>query len=64
VNKLICMKSEIIFVIEDAVEGGYIAKALGFSIFTQGETIEELRKNIREAVICHFDESEAPNIIG
>jgi predicted RNase H-like HicB family nuclease len=58
------MKSEIIFVIEDAVEGGYIAKALGFSIFTQGETIEELRKNIREAVICHFDESEAPNIIG
>lgn len=46
---------EIIFLIEDAVEGGYTAKALGYSIFTDGEDLEELKINIIEAVQCHFD---------
>lgn len=43
------------FLIEKAEEGGYTAKALIFPIFTQGETLDEVVKNIGEAVECHFD---------
>jgi predicted RNase H-like HicB family nuclease len=43
------------FLIEKAEERGYTAKALIFPIFTQGETLDETVKNIREAVECHFD---------
>ncbi len=57
------MNSELIFIVEEAAEGGYLAKALGESIFTEGETLVELRQNIREAVLCHFDEGKAPRII-
>jgi hypothetical protein len=57
------MKNEIIFYIEDSYEGGYEARALGHSIFTEGDTIEELRENIKDAVICHFDENQAPQVI-
>ena len=57
--------SEIIFEVqEDMVEGGYTASALGYGIHTQGESLEELRSNIREAVECHFEESaQSPKII-
>jgi predicted RNase H-like HicB family nuclease len=57
--------SEIIFdVREDDVDGGYIASALGVGIHTQGETLEELRSNVKEAVDCYFDENmEAPRVI-
>ena len=57
--------SEIIFEVrEDEADGGYTARALGHSIFTEAETLEELRKNVREAADCHFDEdAEAPRII-
>jgi predicted RNase H-like HicB family nuclease len=54
--------SEIIFIVEKADEGGYTAKSLGFSIFTEGETLDELKENIKEAVKCHFDEKEIPHI--
>ena len=48
--------SEIIFeVSEDEIDGGYSASALGHGIHTQGETIEELRRNVKEAVECYFD---------
>ena len=48
--------SEIIFeVSEDETDGGYSAGALGYGIHTQGETIDELRRNVREAVECYFD---------
>jgi len=55
--------NEIIFVVEDAVEGGYNARALGESIFTQAETVEELRANVREAVECFYGDNSAPKII-
>jgi len=55
--------NEIIFLVEEDIEGGYIAKALGESIITQGETLEELRKNIKDAVNCHFEENQKPKII-
>ena len=50
--------SEIIFeVSQDDVDGGYSASALGYGIHTQGETIEEVRANVRDAVDCYFDET-------
>jgi predicted RNase H-like HicB family nuclease len=55
--------TEIIFIVEDALEGGFTAKALGESIFTEAETIEELRLNVKEAVECHFDEDKMPKLI-
>jgi predicted RNase H-like HicB family nuclease len=57
--------TEIIFdVREDDVDGGYNASALGVGIHTQGDTLEELRANVREAVDCYFDETmEAPKVI-
>lgn len=57
------MRTELIFLVEEAPEGGFIAHALGESIFTEGETLPELKANIREAVLCHFEENEAPKII-
>ena len=55
--------TEIIFIVEPSDEGGYVAKALGYSIYTEGETIEELKENIKDAVRCHFDEKNIPRII-
>jgi len=46
---------EIIFLIEEDIDGGYNARAMGFPIFTQAETIDELKKMIDDAVRCHFD---------
>jgi hypothetical protein len=46
--------SEIIFSVQESPEGGYEARALGCSIFTQAETMDELRANVKEAVACHF----------
>jgi predicted RNase H-like HicB family nuclease len=55
--------NEIIFLIEEDLEGGYTARAMGESIFTEGETIEEIKKNIKEAVECHFDDEKKPKLI-
>jgi predicted RNase H-like HicB family nuclease len=55
--------NELIFLVEEAPEGGYIARALGHSIFTESETLEELRANVRDAIQCHFDEGKAPKVI-
>jgi hypothetical protein len=52
--------TEIIFLVEEAEEGGYTARAVSHSIFTEADTLDELRGNIREAVECHFDEGQAP----
>ena len=49
---------EIIFVVEESPEGGYEARALGYSIFTEAESLEGIRKMVRDAVACHFNESE------
>ena len=56
--------NEIIFVVEEDIEGGFNARALGESIFTQGDTVEELKDNVKEAVALHFeDQDEKPKII-
>lgn len=55
--------SEIVFLVEDAAEGGLLARALGHSIFTEADTYDELRVRVRDAVRCHFDNAERPNVI-
>ena len=52
--------NEIIFVVENSDEGGYTAKSLGHSIYTEAETLDELKENVKDAVKCHFDEKEIP----
>ncbi len=55
---------EIIFLIENDIGGGFTAKALGESIFTEGDTLEKLKENIKDAIKCHFDnEEEIPKVI-
>ena len=55
--------SEIHFVVEEAPEGGYIAKAINEDIFTEADYITSLHANVRDAVHCHFDEGEVPGVI-
>jgi len=55
--------NELIFLVEEAPEGGFIARALGHSIFTEAETLAHLRQQVRDAVQCHFDEGQAPKVI-
>ncbi len=50
--------TEIIFeVSEDEIDGGYSASALGYGIHTQGDSLEEIRRNVKEAVDCYFDDA-------
>ena len=56
--------NEIIFLIEESLEGGYEARALETSIHTEAENLTELKDSIRDAVKCHFNEEERPRIIG
>jgi predicted RNase H-like HicB family nuclease len=56
--------SEIIFEVCEAEEGGFWARALDHSIFTQGEDWNDLRAMVKDAVVCHFEkEAERPKII-
>ena len=55
--------TEIVFVVEQAPEGGYTARAVGESIFTEADTEAELRVAVQDAVYCHFDEGQSPKII-
>ncbi len=54
---------EIIFEVTEGDDGGYDARALGYSIFTQGEDWADLKTMVKDAVLCHFDEGGAPKII-
>ena len=57
------MDTEIIFAVEESPEGGFEAQALGHAIFTQADTLEELRAEVQDAVRCHFDENVRPKVI-
>lgn len=54
---------EVIFLIEEAPEGGFTARALGASIFTEADRVIDLYDKIRDAVRCHFDEDQIPKVI-
>jgi hypothetical protein len=60
---MIVPQSEIIFSVVESPEGGYEARALGFSIFSQADSLEELKTMIRDAVGCHFDAADKPSVI-
>ncbi len=56
--------TEIVFVIEEDPDGGFTARALGHSIFTEGDDMDALREHVRDAVRCHFaDEASRPRVI-
>jgi len=56
-------ETEIIFAVDESPEGGYEARALGYSIYTLADTLAELREMVRDAVSCHFDEEDRPRVI-
>jgi len=55
--------NELFFLVEEAAEGGYSARALGQSIFTEADSLSALRDQVRDAVKCHFEDGQAPKII-
>jgi hypothetical protein len=57
------MTNEIIFLVSDSPEGGFEARALGHSVYTEADTSDELRDRVRDAVAVHFDEAERPSVI-
>jgi hypothetical protein len=57
------MEREVIFLVEEDPEGGYKAKALDHAIFTEADTLDELKAMVQDAVRCHFEEIEKPPII-
>lgn len=54
---------DVVFLVEEAPEGGYTARALGVDVFTEADTLERLREQVRDAVHCHFDEGAKPQVI-
>jgi hypothetical protein len=57
------MEKEIIFLVEEAPEGGYTARALGHNILTEADSFEELKKMVQDAMQCHFETEEMPRLI-
>jgi hypothetical protein len=55
--------NELIFLVEEAPDGGFTARALGASIFTEADDWSELRSQVRDAVLCHFEEGQQPKVI-
>ena len=55
--------NEIIFIVQEAPEGGFEAKALSAAIFTEADSLDELREMVRDAVSCHFEGEERPKVI-
>jgi hypothetical protein len=56
--------TELVFLVEEAPEGGYLARAVGQSVFTEAETWDELEEAVRDAVLCHFDrEEDRPRVL-
>ena len=54
---------EIVFLVEESQDGGYFAKALGHSIITQGDNINQLKIMISDAIRCHFEKEEIPELV-
>ena len=56
-------QTEVVFLVEEAPEGGFTARALGVSIFTEADSMDQLQERVRDAVHCHFEESARPSVI-
>ncbi|MEZ5457648.1 MAG: hypothetical protein R3F04_16335 [Lysobacteraceae bacterium] len=55
--------TDIHFIVEEAPEGGYLARAVGVDIFTEADDLPSLHAQLRDAVHCHFDDAERPSLI-
>ena len=55
--------TELIFMVEEAPEGGFVARSRGPSIFTEADSLPELPEKVRDAVRCHFEAGQAPKVI-
>jgi len=55
--------TEIHFIVEEAPEGGFVARAVGADIYTEADSIEDLHTQVRDAVHCHFDDGDRPSLI-
>ncbi len=55
--------TEILFLVEEDPDGGYSARSVGASIFTQGDDMDALKASVRDAVRCHFDDAVRPRVI-
>lgn len=55
--------TELHFIVEEAQEGGYLAKAVGADIFTEADDLQQLHEQVRDAVRCHFEPADMPGII-
>ena len=56
-------ETEILFLVEEADEGGYIARLLVYPIYTQADSLDEIREMVRDAVLCHFGDEHPPALI-
>ena len=54
---------EIVFSVTQETDGGFVAECLSHDIFTQGDTWEDLRKNVRESVAAYFFDQPKPSVI-
>lgn len=54
---------EIVFEVTESLEGGYSARALGHSIFTEGDDWQDLKTMVRDAVLCHFEDADVPSVV-
>lgn len=55
--------TEIHFIVEEAPEEGFVARAVGADIFTEGNDLADLHRQVRDAVSCHFEDAERPKLI-
>jgi hypothetical protein len=55
--------NEITFLVNEAPEGGYTARAVGESIFTEANDLDSLEENVRDALHCHFDPRDVPRVV-
>ncbi len=55
--------SEVVFVVEESPEGGFTASAVGPSIVTEADSLEDLRDKVRDAVRCHYEDADVPKLI-
>ncbi len=55
--------TEIVFIVEEAAQGGFMGRAAGESIFIEADDLAQLHERAREAVRCHFDQGKAPKLI-
>ncbi len=54
---------ELVFLVEDAPEGGYTARVLGAAIFTEADDWDALQVNVRDAVDVHFEHDARPAVV-